>query len=891
MNSRSDWLLRAVMASMAAARWLAPPSRRREWHRQWRGDLWHEWHWLAARGVSTRDRARFACRAAGAIYHALWLRLHVRRIEMLTQDIRYGWRQMLRRPAMTIIAVLTLALGIGANVTMFSWVQIALQRQLRGVPDASRYVAINTTTRSRTDLSLSYPQFVDLRAARPDSVEDLIAFTLAPMNLRIGSDPERVFGGLVSGNYFDTLGVTFPNGRGFRPEENQAPNTHPVAVLSHAFWQRRFGADPSWIGRTVTLNGRAFTIVGVASEDFRGTEPYLNLDLWIPMMMQQAVLGGTDRLSVRGNYWLQGLVKLKPGASIARAQADFDVIARNLARSYADSANQGLKLWELWRAPQGGSGSVVGVMAIQLGMAALVLLIACANVANLLLANAATRHQETAVRLSLGASRGRLVRQLLTESTLLAAAGGVAGTVAEYWTKDLVRWFVPPSPLPINLDPHLNGAEIAFAFGVTAATAVIFGLVPALQGSLSSIAATLKDSANALTAAPQRARARKALVIAQVSLSLMLLVSATLFVRTLVNAQAVDPGFSARRGLLASIDLLPAGYDAVSGRALLDRLLVQVRQVAGVESASFAQRMPLGFGGSSDMGITVEGYTPARNEEVNAYYIRVGPDYLRTMGIALVTGREFGELDTSERPDVVVINETLARRYFAGRDPIGGRIWAGQRELEVIGVARDGKYSNITEQPRAFMYLPLAQWYRPDNVLIVKTAGDPYAIVPAIQSAVRSIDPNIPLFDVRTIAEHLEIATFVQRMLASLLGVFGLLALALATIGLYGVIAGLVAQRTAEIGMRVALGASTRDVMTMIVRQGLGMTMIGVAIGLLLTLGATQAFKTMLVGISATDAVSFAGTSLLLLIVTLAAILIPARRAAAIDPVKALRGM
>jgi putative ABC transport system permease protein len=883
--------LRIVLALIDAGRWLAPAQRRRAWHRQWRGDLWHEWQWLEKRNPRFRNRVAFLFRALGALYHALWLRLHVRRIEMLTQDVRYGWRQMVRRPALTVIAVLTLGLGIGANVTMFSWVQVALQRQLRGIPNADRYVAINATTPSRNDISLSYPDFVDLREGRPASVEDVIAFTLAPMNLRVDGEAERTFGGLVSGNYFDALGVTFPIGRGFRPEENRTPNSHPVVVFSHRFWQRRFGADPAWLGRTVTLNGRAFTLVGVAAEDFRGTEPYLNLDLWVPMMMQQAVLGGTDRLALRGDHWLKGLVRLKPDVSIARAQADLDVVANGIAQTYPEAARQGVKLWELWRAPQGGGGAVAGVMAVQLGMAALVLLIACANVANLLLANAATRHRETAVRLSLGASRGRLVRQLLTESTLLAAAGGVAGTVTAYWTKDLVRLFVPPSPLPINLDPQLNGLEIAFAIVVTTATAVIFGLVPALQGSLSSIAAILKDTATAVTAAPNRARARKALVVAQVSLSLLLLVSASLFVRTLKNAQAVDPGFSTKNGILASIDLLPAGYDAATGRALLDRLLAEVRALPGVENASFAQRMPLGFGGSSDMGITVDGYTRAPNEETNAYYIRIGRDYLRTMGISLVTGRDITELDTAERPDVVVINETFAKRYFAGRDPLGGRVRVGERQLEVVGVARDGKYSSITEQPRVFMYLPLAQWYRPDNVLIVKTQADPRAMVPALQSTVRAIDANIPLFDVRTLREHLEIATFVQRMVASLLGVFGLLALALATIGLYGVIAGLVAQRTAEIGMRVALGATTRDVMTLIVRQGLGMTALGIAIGLGLALLTTQAFKTLLVGISATDALSFLGTSVVLMVVALAAILIPARRAASIDPLKALRGM
>ena len=809
---------------------------------------------------------------------------------MLTQDLRYGWRQMLRRPGMTVIAVLTLGLGIGANVTMFSWVDSILQGQLRGVPDADRYFAVNTTRLSRSDLSLSYPDFLDLRQSKPASVDEVIAFTVAPMNVRLAADAERIFGGLVSGNYFDALGIGLPLGRGFRAEENRTPDSHPVVVFSYAFWQRRFNGDPTVLGRPVILNGRPFTVIGVAPEGFRGTVAYLNLDVWVPMMMQQALLGGGDRLSLRGNHWLQALVKVQPGVSMAQAQADLDVVARGIADAYPEAAGQGYEVVRTLARPEQRRRVIAGVMGIQLGVAAVVLLIACANVANLLLASAATRHRETAMRLTLGASRRRLIRQLLTESTLLAATGGVAGTIAAYWTKDLVRWFIPPSPLPIDLDPQLNGTTILFAVGVTTATAFVFGLVPALQGSLSSIAATLKESTTSLTAAPQRARARQALVIAQVALSLVLLVSASLFVRTLANAQAVDAGFSTRAGVLAAIDLQPAGYDAARGSVLFDRVISQVRQIPGVESATLAQRMPLGFGGSSDMGIRVDGYTPAANEEVNAYYTRVGPGYLQTMGIGLVAGREIGDIDSARTTDVVVINETLARRYFAGRDPIGSHLRAGERTLQVVGVARDGKYSSITEEPRAFMYLPLSQWYRPDNVLIVKTQTDPAAIVPALHSAVRSLDVSLPLFDVRTIAEHLEVATFVQRMIASLLGAFGLLALVLATIGLYGVIAGMVAQRTPEIGMRVALGASTRTVMSLVVRQGLGMTLVGVGLGLALALASTQAFETLLVGISPTDTASFAGTSLLLILVALAAILVPARRAASIDPLQAMRG-
>ena len=808
---------------------------------------------------------------------------------MITQDIRYGWRLMVRKPAFTIVAVLTLGLGIGANVSMYSWVDGRMHHLLGGVEQPDRLVALNGTTRARVDLGLSYPDFEDFRRQRPGSVDDLIVYTMAPMNMRVDNgEPQRVFAEMVSGNYFEALGTRVPQGRAFLAEEGSVPGRSPVAVISHKFWLRRFGGDPSVVGRTITLNALPFTVIGIAQDGFHGTEPYLNLDLWVPLMMQPA-LASTDRLHTRGNRWLETIVRLKPGVGLARAEADLNLIARDLGAAYADDAGSGVKLYELWRAPSMGGAAVTAVMGVQLGVAGVVLLIACANVANLLLASAATRQRETAVRLTLGASRSRLVQQMLTESSLLALFGGAAGVAFAWWTRDLARLFVPPAPLPIDITPELNGGVMVFAALITLATAVIFGLVPALQGAAASVMTALKESASAVTATPRRARLRKALVVAQVALSLVLLVSAGLFLRTLMNAQSVDPGFSARRGLLLQVDLTPAGYDAPRGRAFFRTMLARVREMPGVDAATLATRMVLGFGGGSDMGATIDGYTPAPNEEISIYYNRVGADYLKTLGIPLVAGREFTDLDAPDRPDVAIVNETLARRYFAGRDPIGGRIRAGQRELQVVGVARDGKYASITESPRPFIYLPVQQWYRGDAVLIVRSAGDPGAIVPSLHQVFRGLDANVPLFDVHTLAEHLEIAVFMQRMVASLLTAFGALALILATVGLYGVIAALTVQRTPEIGMRMALGATRRDIVSLILRQGLGMTLTGIGIGLVGAFALTRLFKSLLVGVSATDGLSFAGTTLLLVLVALAACYLPARRAARIDPLQALR--
>jgi len=885
----TNLMLRVLLAIVDLGWWLAPPSRRREWRRQWRADLVHEWRWRTAHPRGVGDRASLFPRAAGALRHAFWLRMHVRGLEMITQDLRYGWRLMVRKPAFTAIAVVTLGLGIGANVTMFSWVDSSLRRQMRGVPHPDRFVALNGTTRTRNDLTLSYLDFLDYRARRPDSVDDVIAFSFAPMNMRTAGDPQRVFAQIVSGNLFGALGIRPLLGRLLAPDDDRTPDGAPVAVLSHTFWQRYFEGDPAIVGRSITLNGRAFTVVGVAPPGFRGTEPYLALDVWVPLMMHASVFGDGDRLNRRGISWLEAMVKLKPGAPIERAQKDLDVVAASLASTYAQDAGRGVALNPLWRAPSSGGPAVAGAMGVQMAVAGVVLLIACANVANLLIARAAGRQRETAVRLTLGASRGRLVQQLLTESTLLALAGGACGLGFAYWTKDVVRWFVPPVPLPIEMDPSLDGPVLTFAILVTAASVLVFGLVPAMQGTLSSVSAALKDAAGTLTPSRRSGRVRQALVVAQVAMSLVLLVSAGLFLKSLVNAQAVDPGFSLRSGVIAAIDLLPAGYDAAHGRAFYRDLLSRVRELPGVDAATLAAKVPLSFGGNSSFLVQIDGYTPAANEQIDVFYNRVSSDYMKTMGIALAAGRDVTDRDTPDMPDVGVVNETLARRYFAGRDPIGGRIRVGTRTVQIVGVARDGKYQLITESPRPFLYVPQQQWYRGDAVLVVRTTGNPAPIVRPLHDVIRSLDANVPLFDMRTVEQHLEIASFMQRMIATLLAAFGIVALMLATVGLYGVIAAIAVQRTPEIGMRIALGATKGDIVSLILKQGLGMVGLGVALGLSGAFGAARLFRSLLVGVSVTDAATFGGTTLLLVLVAIAASYLPARRAAAVDPIQALR--
>jgi putative ABC transport system permease protein len=862
---------------------LAPACRRGTWQAQWRGDLWHYWQWL------TRTHARFAgvqllARAATCLPHAIYLRLQEWSLPMLVHDVRFAWRQLVRRPAFTAVAVLILGLGIGANATIFSWVETILLAPLPGAGDADRLVALRGTTTDRTDLAYSYPNFVDLQSSRPDGLEDVMAFRALPMNLRAGGDPVRVWGELVTPNFFDVLRIRPAVGRGFTAADASAPEREPVAVLSHGAWQRLFAGDPAVVGRSVTLNGRVFMIVGVGPAGFRGSLAGLALDVFVPITMQKAVMAG-DRLPQRGNSFLEVMGRLAGGASLARAQAGASVVAARLATAYPrTNEGRGTVVLPLWK--NGASGVLMPVMATLMAVVGVVLLIACANLAGLLLARAAGRQREVAVRLAIGASRGRLVRQFLMESLLLAFAGGAAGLALSYWTAGLLSLFVPPTPFPVAFVARVSPSVVIFSIAVTLATAIVFGLVPAIRASRPEIAVTLKDAA--ATAAP-KGRLRQTLVVAQVALSAVLLICAALFVRSLARAETIDPGFTLRQGLVASIDLLPNGYDEARGVVFFQEVLQRLSALPEVRAATLATAMPLDIGSGSDMSVRIDGYQPRDGQDPHTYYNRVGPRYFETMGIPIVRGRAIDDRDVAGKPIALVVNETMARRYWPGRDPIGSRVDFGSGPAVVIGVARDGKYSRLNEEPRSYTYIALYQYFRPDALVEVRTSGDPTRVLPAIQREIRSLDPALPLFDIRTIEEHMQLSVFIPKMAGTMLGLFGSLALLLAVVGLYSVIACTVAERTREIGIRVALGAGRAEILRLIVGQGMVLTGTGLALGLVLAAGAAQVLKSQLIGLGAGDAMSFGLTTGVLVAAALAACLIPARRAAALDPLRALR--
>lgn len=809
---------------------------------------------------------------------------------MLIHDVRDAIRSLKGRPGFTAAAVLTLALGIGANSVIFSWIEATLLNPMPGVSDSGSLAALHFTTATRDNLSLSYPNYLDIRDASVPGIAGVAVFNPGALSLRTTDGAERVWGEVVTGNMFALLGVNAAAGRLITPNDDVAPDGHPVVVLSHAFWQRRFGGRADTIGNTLTLNGRTFTVIGVTAAGFQGTQPMIALDVFIPIAMQKTFIPG-DRLSQRGSGWLQGLVRLSPGATLAEAQAGLDVVAQRLAREHpALNEGRGLRLYELWRQPSGGTGMLLPVMALLGGLVALLLALVCANMASLFLARATGRQRELAVRRSLGASRGQVMRLLMVESLVLALAAGLIGAFVARWSGALLNAFLPPLPIPVAIDAGLNARVLLFATLVSFLTGGLLGLVPGLQSTRTGDLMTpLKTGSGGNSAPWRRGRMRQSLIVVQVALALVLLVSAGLFIQVLAQARDLDPGFGARNGLVGAIDVMPAGYDEVRGRQLFTRIADELRALPGVEAAAVGQRLPLTAMESSDRGVEVEGYAAATGEELSVFYASVGVGYFETIRMPVVEGRDFTPRDTADTPLVIVINETMARRYWAGRSSLGGRVKLGDQLAEVVGVARDAKYGSMREAPRSFMYLPVEQAWRAAMRIVVRTAGPPDALVAPIRQTLQGIDPNLPLFDVQTIEQHVAFSFFAFEMVATLLGVFGATAAVLAALGLYGVIAQSVSLRTREIGVRISLGATAAGVRWTVLQQGLTLVAIGVALGLAAAFAVTRLFASQLMGVSAYDPASYAVTTALLVATAAAACYLPARRAAKLDPVQALR--
>lgn len=805
---------------------------------------------------------------------------------MITQDVRYAVRSLVRRPGFSAVIVLTLALGIGANATIFSWIDALVFNPLPGASDQSSLVALHFTSATRDNLSFSYPNYVDVRDAQISGIDSMLAFRVLALGVRQGGgEPERTWAEIVSGNYFQVLGVEAQIGRLLSPPDDASEGAGAVAVLSDRLWRTRFGGRSDILGAALTVNGQRFTVIGVAAPGFKGATNGLAADLWVPMVMQPRVHPGGS-LTRRGDGWLSAMARLSPGASRARVQAALSVEAQRLAEAYPGTSLRGIRLSSL--ASEGAGAVLVPVMSVVMAVVAIVLLIACANIAGLMLARGAARRREVAVRLAVGASRWQLVRQLLVESLVLACAGGLIGLVVASTSRDLLAALLPRLPYQVLIPAAISPRVLLVTSFAVAASALVFGLVPALQASRPGLVPALREETGT-TGSRQRTLLRRVLVAGQVALALLLLVGAGLFARTLQNAQQIDPGFGERRALLASIDLTAAGYDATTGRQFYRDLLARLESIPGVRAASVTSSMPLSIGGESDTSPRIEGYARAKNEDVTVYYSMVSPHYFDSLRLPIVAGRGIDARDTHDGPRVVVINQTMARRYWSGRNPVGGRLDYGSGWATVVGVAKDGKYGTISESPKSVMYLPIDQAYLPTPTLVVATTAAPASVLPGIRRAVSALNPNLPLFEVRTLSEHLDASVFLPRLASMLLGAFGGLALLLAVIGLYGVIAYSVAMRTREIGIRMALGAARALIRRQVLAQGVRLAAVGLVIGLALAAVATPLLASQLVGVRPLDAGVFASTSAVLLVVAGLAAWAPAWRASRIDPIRALR--
>jgi predicted permease len=820
----------------------------------------------------------------------------------LWQDLRYGQRILVKNPGFAAIAVITLALGIGANTAIFSLVDKLLVRSLP-VRDPAELVLLSAENVNPRFLNtiFSYPDYVDYRD-RNTVLTGLLAFISIDGNLEAGEKEERINVELVSGNYFEVLGVPTISGRAFLPEEDRTPGTHPVAVLGYGFWQRRFGGDPDLIGRTVQINNVSLTVIGIAVRGFTGTRLESSVDLFAPLMMRPQLRPGGLPLAERNAAWLHLMARLKPGVTLPQAQASLDLLARQVREANMLPTNRDRPAAErrMLLEPGGGGISTLrkemsGTLKLLLAIGSLLLLSACANLAILLLVRSAARRREIAVRLALGASRARLIAQLLTESVLLVLPGALAGLLIAPWIYKLLLAFQPGVSLAQTaLGESLDRRVLLFTM-LVALLSSLFGLVPALQSAKTDLVTALKNAEQNFSGSVHRLNLRQSLVVAQIALTLVMLVGGGLFITTLRNLLAIELGFRPENVLRVPLELPRQKYKAESSNQFYSELTEHLKALPGVEDVSFASRTPLDGGRNVERrtaNIVIEGYQTQPGENIGAAFNQVGPRYHEMMGIPLIQGRGFTEEDRAGAPGVVVVNEALAQLYFSNQNPIGQRISRGPGSpwLQIIGVARNSKLHDLTEAPAPQADLPGLQ-YPPGNYarVLVRTTGESAGLISAVRREVERLDPGVSIPRLSTLSEDLLDSIAPARLAATLTNLFGLTALLLAAIGLYGVMAFAVSQRTREIGIRMALGARNSDVRRMVVQQAMKLALIGVAIGLCAAFALARLVTVFLYGVSATDPLTFAVIALLLMVVALLACWIPARRATKVNPMVALR--
>jgi predicted permease len=837
-------------------------------------------------------------------------------MQTLLNDLRYGAKMLWKSKGITLIAVVSLAVGIGANSAIFSLVNSIFLRP----PAISRPAEIVQLYVSEGEQqpysSTSYPSYLDLRDHN-DVLSGLAGYGIRQFNLG-ETDVEQIWGEAVSGNYFDVLGVPAQKGRTFSPDEDAVPGRNPVAVISNSLWQRRFNSDPDLIGKTITLNDQSLTVIGIAPSQYTGMIRGLGSEIWIPAAMLPSVEKtiGDRILTSRGNRWMIMVGRLKPETTLAQVRARFDLLTRDMQAAHPEewlskTESGRVRVSAITVLPEsetrihpGMQTAAYAVVALVFVVVNLVLLIACINLASMLLARAVTRRREMAVRLAIGASRLRIVRQLLTESVLLSLIAGVAGILLAVWLLNLMVAFMPPLPegIRVALDLKLDWRVVIYTIAFSSITGILFGLAPALQSSKADVASVLKDDSTLFTGFYRKSRVRRALVVVQVAFSLLLLISAGLVLRSLEKIRPTRLGFSTESMVVGLVRLDETKYDRVKTQEFYRQISERLVALPGVQSASLVNEMPVTFMGGSRSSIDIEGYQPGAYEDMQIAAILAGPRYFTNMKVPFVQGRDFEERDRDGAPCVAVVNEAFGEKYFRGTGSLGKHLLkyggaenAPKVPCEIVGVIRDNAWQALEKQVHPFYALALLQSQRKQFTVVASVSGDPANSIAAVRNAIRELDPKIPLADVQTLNDYFSFGLFPFRILAVLLGGCGLMALLLATLGIYGIISYSVAQRTRELGIRMALGALQRDILRMVIRQGMTLVIVGMGIGLLLSLALTRLLTSSLLElelplpVSSTDPLTFTILTVLLALVATVACFVPARRATKIDPIEALR--
>jgi predicted permease len=800
-------------------------------------------------------------------------------------------RLIAKAPGFAAIIILTLALGIGANTTIFTWINAALLNPVPGITNPREVVSLVVGKPGDNPMGFTYPDVQAVRVGQ-QSFSGITACWFAELSLTGKGKPERFFGMVTSANYFDVLGVRPILGRTFLPAEDEKQGDAPVAVISYRLWQTRFGANPEIAGQKIAINQHPYTIVGVAPAAFQGSQTGVRTDIWVPVMMASQLLPGDDLVHDHHNFVFLVFGRLKPGVSMSQAQEEMTLRLQREAKSYPEEhrGKDIVTVYPLWRNPFGLNMFLWILLPMLMTIAGLVLLLACANVANLMLVRSVGRRREIAIRMSLGASRWRLVRQLLAESLILALAGGAVALLITFWTAGTLMKFLPSVDIPLSLDTQTDRTVLLATLIISLLTGVIFGILPALRASSEAPVTVLKEDTGSASGGLKKARLASGLVVAQISLSLLLLICAGLFIRSVRTAQQINPGFNPHNILIATYELFPAGFSETSGVEFDRQLLAKLGALPGIESVTLASNMPLAFGFGST-AVKPEGYVSQPNELMEIKDATIAPNYFKTMQIPILKGRDFTVQDTKSSQRAVIINEAFAARYWPQQEALGKQLFSDLKNewYTVVGVARDSKMNALNEKPTPFVYLPLYQVYKSGMVVAARTTGDPLAYGKAIEQTIHELNADLVVYDMTTLEFREGFASFGQRVAGTFVGAFGLLALVLAAVGIYGVTAYTTRQRTHEIGIRMALGASKEDILRLVLGHGLRLTLWGVGLGLVVSFGLTRFLSSLLLGVTSTDALTFSSVAVLLCAVSLFACFVPVRRAMRVDPLVALR--